>query len=79
MSRANTSAQVKQLTAYYTEHFSSIVGGTITGMELSVDPDEPGVYWPTLIVKKSGKKFAVLLSQDEEGNGPGYAFIEDES
>jgi len=39
--------------------------------------------WPVLVVQMpnssnfSGQKFNVILSQDEEGNGGGFAFIEE--
>ena len=39
--------------------------------------------WPVLVVQKPypkarpAQKFNVILSQDEEGNGGGFAFIEE--
>ena len=38
------------------------------------DPDH---YWPTFRMQKGKDVFKFILSQDPEGNGSGFAFIED--
>jgi hypothetical protein len=38
---------------------------------------DPEQYWPTFIMKKGSDLFKFVLSQDPEGNGGGFAFIED--
>ena len=39
--------------------------------------------WPVFIIKQSnsegGEEYRLVLSQDEEGNGGGFAFIEEKS
>ena len=66
----------------YQKHFGQLVGCKIIGFHMdnfnNVDD------WPVLVVQMpnsksnfSGQKFNVILSQDEEGNGGGFAFIEE--
>ena len=39
--------------------------------------------WPVFVIKQpnseGGKEYRLVLSQDEEGNGGGFAFIEEKS
>ena len=65
----------------YEKHFGQLVGCKIIDFYME---EEYGVNpWPVLVVQMpnssnfSGQKFNVILSQDEEGNGGGFAFIED--
>lgn len=59
---------------FYADYFGQLVGAEILGFKMAVDPDE-GDYWPTFLVKlKSGEMVEIELSQDEEGNGPGFIF-----
>jgi len=66
----------------YEKHFGQLVGCKIVGFHMEKDEYEMG-DWPVLVVQMpnssnfSGQKFNVILSQDEEGNGGGFAFIED--
>jgi hypothetical protein len=61
--------------AFYTNYFSQLVGATITGFELAKDTDGFDDYWPTFTVRmKDGSVREIELSQDEEGNGPGWIF-----
>lgn len=58
--------------AWYTKYFSQLVGAEVTGFEMRHDVDFDD-YWPTFKVKlKDGSQMELELSQDEEGNGPGW-------
>ena len=37
----------------------------------------PEEFWPTFRMQKGNDVFKFVLSQDPEGNGGGFAFIED--
>ena len=70
---------------FYRDYYASLKGATITKVELTQGEYE-GQYWPTFTVKtKATRKTAtrdavpaqtlmVEVSQDEEGNGPGFLF-----
>ena len=70
---------------FYQDYSASLKGATITKVELTQGEYE-GQYWPTFTVKtKAIRKTAtrdavpaqtlmVEVSQDEEGNGPGFLF-----
>ena len=70
---------------FYQDYYGSLLGATITKVELAQGEYE-GQYWPTFTVKtKAIRKTAtrdavpaqtltVEVSQDEEGNGPGFLF-----
>lgn len=59
---------------WYSEYFGILVGATITGFEWAKDEDFQQ-YWPTFTIKlANGDTVSVELSQDEEGNGPGWLF-----
>jgi len=65
----------------YQKHFGQLVGCKIIGFHMEKDEDVDD--WPVLVVQMpnssnfSGHKFNLILSQDEEGNGGGFAFIEE--
>ena len=66
----------------YQKHFGQLVGCKIIGFHMEKDEDVDD--WPVLVVQMpnsksnfSGQKFNLILSQDEEGNGGGFAFIEE--
>ena len=71
---------------FYTDYYASLKGATITKVELIPDEEWPDHFWPTFTVKtKAIRKTAtrdavpaqmltVEVSQDEEGNGPGFLF-----
>ena len=72
----------------YQKHFGQLVGCKIIGFHMEKDRsssryDEDVNDWPVLVVQMpnssnfSGQKFNLILSQDEEGNGGGFAFIEE--
>ena len=67
----------------YQKHFGQLVGCKIVDFFMEKDEDALN-DWPVLVVQvpnsKSNftvQKFNVILSQDEEGNGGGFAFIEE--
>ena len=61
------------------EYMTPVVGGTITEVGVT-EADEFGSAFPYVIVKKPATKtaqaqeFKLEVSQDEEGNGPGFLF-----
>lgn len=70
---------------WYEKYFGQLVGATITGFTMAKDePDEPGAeffdhsdseFWPRFTaVLADGREVTLELSQDEEGNGPGWMF-----
>jgi len=66
----------------YQKHFGQLVGCKIVDFFME---NYNGTLndWPVLVVQMpnssnfSGQKFNLILSQDEEGNGGGFAFIEE--
>jgi hypothetical protein len=59
--------------SFYDRYFSQLVGAKILGFEMTRDEDFE--YWPTFVVRlKSGEEITIEISQDEEGNGPGFIF-----
>lgn len=60
--------------SFYDKYFGQLVGAEILAFKMAVDPDE-GDFWPTFLVKlASGERIEIEISQDEEGNGPGFIF-----
>ena len=59
---------------FYTKYYSQLIGCKITGFVLTEDSEDN--LWPTFTVKKTGVKepYIIEVSQDEEGNGPGFLF-----
>ena len=62
----------------YNKQFKQLVGSKILDFKMVQCEFDPHQYWPTFKMQL-GKhtKFDLVLSQDEEGNGGGFAFIED--
>jgi len=59
---------------FYKDYYGVLVGATITKATIG-EQDEEGETWPVFEVKlKDGTKLELELSQDEEGNGPGFMF-----
>jgi hypothetical protein len=61
---------------FYDKYFGQLVGATILAFKMAYDKDsEGGEYWPTFLVKLAdGQTLEIEISQDEEGNGPGFIF-----
>jgi len=58
-------------------YFAQLVGAKITKFKMVKGPydDEPfPTYWVT---GRNGDRLKLALSRDEEGNGPGFLFIEE--
>lgn len=62
---------------FYVKHFGQLKGAKIVDFNMVKCDFDPYVYWPTFTMQKGTEKFNFVLSQDEEGNGGGFAFIED--
>jgi len=62
---------------FYVKHFGQLKGAKIVGFNMVKCEFDPNTYWPTFTLQQGGDKFNLVLSQDEEGNGGGFAFIED--
>ena len=71
---------------FYTDYYASLKGATISKVELIPDEEWPDHFWPTFTVKTKAthktktrdavpaQTLTVEVSQDEEGNGPGFLF-----
>lgn len=60
--------------SFYEAYYGQLVGCTVVQAKMEADDDE-GQLWPTLTMRKpGGEQFVVELSQDPEGNGPGFMF-----
>lgn len=63
---------------WYTEYFSGLIGAKVVGFEMKKGDDEEwgdGEWWPSFTFEMpDGSKRECELSQDEEGNGPGFIF-----
>lgn len=60
---------------FYDNYYGQLVGATIMGFWQT---DEEGEKWPTFLIRlEKGDEVTVTLSCDEEGNRPGFAFIEE--
>jgi len=54
------------------EYYSQLIGYEIMGFQIDGDA------WPIFVVKKGEETLFLTVSQDTEGNGPGFIFIENE-
>ena len=67
---------MKSSLAFYKKYYGSMKGFTVTAAGAKA---EAGEVWPTFTLEgkdSNGKKitYNVEVSQDEEGNGPGFLF-----
>ena len=67
----------KDAIPFYNKMFKQLVGAQILDFKMEPCECEPDAYWPTFKMKLASDTFSLVLSQDEEGNGGGFAFIED--
>ena len=57
------------------EYYSQLIGYEIMGFQI----DGEGIdAWPIFVVKKGEETLFLTVSQDTEGNGQGFIFIENE-
>ena len=62
---------------FYMEHFGQLRGAEIIDFHMVSDSYDKYNSWPTFTMRKGKDTFKFVLSRDEEGNGGGFAFIED--
>lgn len=67
----------KQSLKFYEEHFGQLRGAEIIDFNMVTDAYDKYNAWPTFTMRKGRDIFNFVLSRDEEGNGGGFAFIED--
>ena len=60
------------------EYYSQLIGFKIVGFKIDGQTSQGDSGWPVLVVKKGKEKLQLVVSQDAEGNGPGFIFIENE-
>lgn len=58
------------------KYYSQLVGSKIVGFKFEQD-EYGGDDWPVFTLQLGNQKVSFTLSQDEEGNGGGFAFIEE--
>ena len=61
----------------YKKYYKPLKGAKIVDFNMVKCQFDPDSYWPTFTMQKGTDRFNLVLSQDEEGNGGGFAFIED--
>jgi len=63
---------------FFNKYYGQLVGAKIVGFKL--EPYEHFGYrefWPVFTLKLGGQLVEFTLSSDEEGNGAGFAFVEE--
>lgn len=57
-------------------YYSDLIGSKAVRVGVDIDPDFDYMVWPYIEFEnmKTGEVFKVTVSQDEEGNGPGFLF-----
>ena len=61
----------------YNANYGGLRGAKILEFYMEQCEYDPDHYWPTFRMQKGNDVFKFILSQDPEGNGSGFAFIED--
>jgi len=59
---------------YAEGYYASAVGLTIVAVEHKVDEYTDDVWTTLIAVDQQGNQFPLEISQDPEGNGPGFLF-----
>lgn len=61
---------------HYNKYYGQLVGATIVSAGVVAEDDFGSVnFWPTIAVKlANGMDIVLEVSQDPEGNGPGFLF-----
>lgn len=63
---------------FYQKYYGQLVGFHIH--RVSFEDDDMGGAFPILHIRHpDGSDLRLVLSSDEEGNGPGFAFIEEDA
>ena len=60
----------------YNKQFNQLVGSKILDFKMVQCDFDSNQYWPTFSMQLADQKYKLVLSQDPEGNGGGFAFIE---
>lgn len=60
---------------FVNEYYSPLKGFTIKNFKLENEGED--ISFPTFILKKGNETIKISVSQDEEGNGGGFLFIEE--
>ena len=60
------------------KYYNQLRGYTVIDFNLESDSYDDDIIFPTFTMKKAGKTIKVSVSQDEEGNGGGHLFIEED-
>ena len=63
---------------FYNKTYKQLIGWKIKDFKMVQCEYDTRQYWPTFIIQSGGDRLRLILSQDEEGNGGGFAFIEDD-
>tara|TARA_Y100000593_G_scaffold7856_1_gene14575 strand:+ start:262 stop:510 length:249 start_codon:yes stop_codon:yes gene_type:complete len=63
---------------YFTKYYGQLRGATVLHYVPLLEEGDYGTEeWPQFLLRlESGEEVWLTLSSDEEGNGPGFAFIE---
>jgi hypothetical protein len=60
---------------FYNKYYSQLAGAVITSAGVVAEDNYGVEFWPTIhVVMKNGQKLVLEVSQDPEGNGPGFLF-----
>jgi len=62
---------------FYTDYYGQLVGAKIVGFHLE-DGEHWNEPWPVFTLQNNDERVRFVLSRDEEGNGAGFAFIEED-
>lgn len=60
---------------FYLEHYGQLVGFTVKEIGIDESDADIGPMF-ALVLEKGKQKIHAFISQDEEGNGPGFLEIE---
>ena len=59
------------------KHYTQLIGFKIVGFRFERDEYGDDEGWPIFTIQKGKERLDLVLSRDPEGNGGGFAFIED--
>ena len=70
----------KDSISFYENNYRQLKGWKIIDFKMVQCEYDTSQYWPTFVLQSpaTGETLRLILSQDEEGNGGGFAFIEDD-
>lgn len=62
---------------FYNDYYGQLVGAKIVQFHLE-DGEHWNEPWPVFTLEINDERVRFVLSRDEEGNGAGFAFIEED-